>query len=96
MALRFEWDPVKAKANERKHGVSFDEAASVFWDDNAMVIADPDRGEGEERFVIRGLSAKTRVLIVCHCLREHETVIRIISARRASVREQREYRESLT
>lgn len=96
MSLRLEWDLRKAALNERRHGVSFEEAATVFWDENALIIEDPDHSDDEDRFVIRGLSANRRLLIVCHCYRENGAVIRIISARRASVREERECFRSLT
>jgi hypothetical protein len=87
--LRFEWERRKNAANKRKHGVSFEEAQSVFYDDRAVLIADPD--EGEERFVLLGLSSKLRTLVVCHCYREQEDVIRIISARKAQKEERADY-----
>jgi uncharacterized protein len=93
--LRFEWDPRKAAANLKKHRVSFEEAETAFLDEEALVIEDPDHSEAEDRFMLLGLSAGFRVLFVCHCIRERGSVIRIISARRASQREQRQYRERL-
>ena len=87
--LRFEWDRRKDAANKRKHGVSFEEAQSVFYDDRAVLIDDPD--EDEERFVLLGLSLKLRTLVVCHCYREQKDVIRIISARRAKKEERADY-----
>jgi uncharacterized DUF497 family protein len=87
--LRFEWDRRKNTANKRKHGVSFEEAQSVFYDDRAVLIDDPD--EDEERFVLLGLSSKLRTLVVCHCYREQEAVIRIISARKAQKEERADY-----
>ena len=89
--LRFEWDPKKDTANQRKHGVSFDEATTVFSDERALLLDDPDHSEEEERFVLLGLSANLRTLVVCHCYREAESVIRLISARKASRKERSEY-----
>lgn len=89
--LRVEWDPAKSAGNARKHGVTFAEAESVFADDHALLIDDPDHSEAEDRFVLLGLSAKLRVLIVVHCYREDDAVIRIISARKATKPEQRRY-----
>lgn len=89
--LRFVWDPRKATDNQRKHGVSFEEAKSVFLDDNALLRADPDHSSEEDRFVILGLSSGLRLLVVCHCHREAEDVIRLISARRAVKREGEQY-----
>jgi uncharacterized protein len=80
----FTWDPRKSHENLRKHGVSFDEAKSVFLDDNAKLIDDPDHSSDEDRFVMLGLSGKLRVLVVCHCYRQDDQVIRIISARKAT------------
>ena len=88
--LRFEWDAQKSEANRRKHGVSFEEAVTVFSDDQAILIADPEHSEAEDRFALLGLSADLRALVVCHCYR-FEEVIRIISARRASRREREQY-----
>lgn len=90
-SIRFEWDAHKDATNQRKHGVSFDEAATAFSDDRALLIADPDHSDEEDRFLLLGLSAALRVLVVCHCLRQRDTVIRIISARKANRTEQREY-----
>ena len=89
--LRFEWDKHKEKANLKKHGVPFDEARAVFYDENAIQFYDPDHSENEDRFILLGLSFKLRILVVCHCLRESETVIRIISARKADAEEENEY-----
>jgi uncharacterized DUF497 family protein len=88
--IRFEWDPKKAKSNEKKHGVSFEEARSVFFDEQALLIEDPQPLNEEERFVLLGISASLRLLVVVHALRDRD-VIRIISARRASRLETREY-----
>ena len=89
--LRFEWDEGKAAANARKHGVSFDEARSVFVDERARLITDPDHSEDEDRFVLLGLSSALRILLVCHCYRSKEGVIRIISARKATAGESKFY-----
>ena len=88
--IRFEWDPRKAKANERKHGVSFEEAQSVFFDEQGLFFEDPQPLHEEERFVLLGLSASLRLLVVVHALR-YRDVIRIISARKATRLETREY-----
>lgn len=82
--LRFEWDENKNTINKHKHGVSFEEAKTVFYDAEAIVIDDPEHSEEEERFIILGLSQKANLLVVCHCYRASETVIRIISARKAT------------
>ena len=89
--LRFEWDERKSAANERKHGVSFEEAKSVFVDERAKLISDPDHSEDEDRFVLLGVSGALRLLLVCHCYRGDGNVIRIISARKASARESKSY-----
>jgi len=93
--LSFEWDLAKNRRNRRKHRVSFEEAQTVFYDDNARLIRDPDHSQQEERFLVLGNSQFRRVLIVAHCYRASETVIRIISARKASRRERAEYEEHL-
>lgn len=89
--LKFEWYQDKEKANTRKHGVSFEEARSVFFDEDAIQFFDPDHSEDEDRFILLGLSLKPRILVVCHCFRESETVVRIISARKADKVEETEY-----
>ena len=89
--LRFAWDERKNRANIKKHKISFEEAESVFRDENAVQYFDPDHSEDEERFILLGLSTKLRVLVVCHCFRESETVMRIISARKADRAEERDY-----
>lgn len=91
--LRFEWDPRKASSNEKKHGVSFTEAQSVFLDVDALVIPDPDHSQVEDRFIILGLSREDQALVVVHCFRAEGAIIRIISARRAGTREQKPYWE---
>jgi hypothetical protein len=89
--LRFEWDDRKAAANEKKHGVSFEEARTVFFDERARLIDDPDHSEDEERFILLGLSSTLRLLVVCHCYRSEGNIIRIISARKATARESKSY-----
>ena len=89
--LHFEWDNRKATANAKKHGVSFDEAKSVFVDERAKLIDDPDHSEDEDRFVLLGLSSALRLLLVCHCYRSESNVIRIISARKATAKESESY-----
>ena len=91
--LSFEWDPNKDLINRRKHGVSFEEASTVFQDVNALVIDDPEHSEEEERFIILGYSLRANLLVVCHCYRASESVIRIISARKATTNETRQYHE---
>ncbi len=90
-ALRVVWDEKKSAGNCRKHGVSFEEASSVFLDSFARVFFDPDHSDTEDRFLILGLSIRLRVLVVCHCYREAETLVRIISARRADTQEEHDY-----
>lgn len=85
--IDIEWDPAKAKANVRKHGVSFEEALSVFYDEFAVQFFDDDHSSEEERFLLLGMSTGARLLLVCHCEREAGHVIRIISARKATKRE---------
>ena len=87
----FEWDPVKAAANLRKHKVSFEDAQTVFSDERARLIDDPDHSEDEERFLLLGLSSSLRLLVVAHCYRSTDNVIRIISARKATADEARHY-----
>jgi hypothetical protein len=89
--MRFAWDRTKAEENIRKHGVSFEEASTVFADENARLKHDPDHSQAEDRFLLLGFSAKLRMLIVCHAYRENDEVIRIISARRATPSERRQY-----
>lgn len=91
MRLRFVWDEKKNRANQRKHGVSFQEAQTAFYDENAKVYSDPDHSEDEARFLLLGMSYRLRTLVVCYCYREKESVIRIISARKADKDEERDY-----
>jgi uncharacterized DUF497 family protein len=90
-SVRFVWDKRKDLTNRRKHGISFDEAETAFHDENAKVYFDPDHSETEDRFILLGISLQIRVLVVCHCYREAESVIRIISARKADRGEQEDY-----
>jgi uncharacterized DUF497 family protein len=89
--LRFEWDSAKAATNAQKHGIHFEEASSVFSDDHALLLADPDHSHAEERFILLGLSAFLRTLVVVHCYREPDEVIRLISARKATRAERAQY-----
>ena len=91
-ALRFEWDPKKAASNLRKHKVSFEDAQTVFSDERALLINDPDHSEEEDRFVLLGLSSTMRLLVVVHCYRAADNVIRLISARKADAEERSLYR----
>ena len=93
-AVRFSWDGEKAAENVRKHGVSFEEASTVFFDENARLKQDTDHSEEEDRFVLLGFSAKLRILVVCHAYREDDEVIRLISARRATRKERNRYDET--
>ena len=90
--LVFDWDEKKDASNTRKHGISFDEARTVFTDQYARLIADPDHSEDEDRFILLGTSINSRLLVVCHCVRLSDT-IRIISARKADKRERAIYEE---
>jgi len=81
--LLFEWDKLKENANIKMHGVSFEEARTSFYDENAVQFFDPDHSDDKDRFILLGVSHKLNTLIVCHCFREEETTVRIISARKA-------------
>lgn len=83
-SIKFEWDENKNRINQKKHGISFDEAKTVFYDEEALVIDDPEHSEEEDRFIILGLSSRANLLVVCHCCRDSDTIIRIISARKAT------------
>ena len=89
--MKFEWDERKNVINIQKHGVSFEEAMTVFKDDNAVLLYDENHSETEDRFNIIGVSQLSKLLIVCHCYRESETVIRIVSARKPSKAEAKYY-----
>lgn len=87
----FIWDPDKNDMNYKKHKISFDEASSVFYDDKAVLFDDPDHSDNEERFLIIGMSSKANLLLVCHCYRKKGKIIRIISARKATKAEEKDY-----
>ena len=89
--LRFEWDSKKSRENRRDHKVSFEEAETAFADEQGMLMADPDHSQGEDRFILLGLSAALRLLVVCHTYRREDAVIRIISARKADRSERDHY-----
>jgi uncharacterized DUF497 family protein len=91
--LRFEWDERKSTVNRRKHGVSFEEARTVFFDENALLRPDEEHSEEEDRFVLLGFSARLRTLVVCHGYRQGDEVIRLISARRANAFERQQYED---
>ncbi len=93
--LHFEWDEDKDAANRRKHGVSFPEAATVFSDDHALLVADPDHSDFEDRFILMGSSSTPRTLVVCHCYRRTRETIRLISARKADRSEREQYHRRL-
>lgn len=93
--LSFEWDPAKAAANRNKYGVTFNEASTAFLDEHARLISDPDHSTDEIRFVLLGMSGVLSLLVVCHCYREDDELIRIISARRADESEHHEYAKYL-
>jgi uncharacterized protein len=90
--IKFEWDEAKAAANLKKHQVSFEEAKSIFFDDFGVQFFDDEHSSDEERFLMLGMSSGAKLLIVCHCERDHSTAIRIISARKATKRESAFYR----
>lgn len=90
--LAFVWDPRKARSNAQKHGVTFEEARSVFFDEGAIEFYDEPHSGAQDRFLLLGLSAHARLLLVCHCYREDEGTIRIISARKATKSESKHYR----
>ena len=92
--FRFEWDPRKAAMNAAKHGVTFEEAQTVFYDEDALLIDDPDHSKAERRFILMGASALARVLVVVHCHRHSGSTIRLISARRAGSKERKPYKEN--
>ena len=90
-SISFVWDKGKAEANRRKHGVSFEEAETVFYDPNARLIFDSDHSSQEDRFMLLGFSSALRILVVCHCYREGDREIRVISARKATRNERKQY-----
>lgn len=94
-SLAFTWDDQKNQLNIKKHKISFEEAQTVFFDENAIEFEDPDHSAKENRFILLGLSYKIRTLVVCHCFRNTEKEIRIISARKATKNEQKIYNRGL-
>lgn len=88
----FVWDETKSKSNKKKHGVSFEEAETVFYDESARLIADPDHSADEDRFLLMGMSAKLRILVVVHIYKDDDELIRIISARKATKNEVKKYK----
>jgi uncharacterized DUF497 family protein len=90
-SIKFEWEASKAASNIQKHGITFEEARTVFFDERARLIDDPDHSESEERFILLGFSSSLRIIVVCHCYRSEGNVIRIISARKATTTEQKAY-----
>ena len=93
--LKFSWDSSKATSNLSKHCISFEEAKTVFEDAHARLILDPDHSDEEERFILLGVSESLKILTVVHCYRDNENTIRIISARKATAKEQNQYKEFL-
>ena len=91
----FDWDDKKDKKNQKKHGVSFEEASSVFFDEKAILFDDPEHSDEEDRFLLIGMSNKANVCLVCHCYRKNDEVIRIISARKATKKEESRYEEGI-
>lgn len=90
--IKFEWDASKASINHKKHGVSFEEARTVFYDEHAVIIHDAEHSDDEERFVLLGISTVSRILVVIHCYKKKDKIIRIISARKATKKEAIQYR----
>jgi uncharacterized DUF497 family protein len=89
--IHFVWDEGKKRKNQKLHGISFEEARSALFDESARIIHDPDHSDSEDRFILLGLSSRLRLLLVCHCYRESEEQVRIISARKATVKEASQY-----
>lgn len=92
--IKFEWDENKNRINLQKHGISFDEAKTVFYDESAILFDDPEHSEEEERFLIIGVTAQEKICIVSHCYRDEDKKIRIISARKATKSERKIYFEN--
>ena len=93
MEITFEWDENKNQINKAKHKISFEEAKTVFYDEYALIIDDPEHSKEEDRFIILGFSNKANLLVVCHCYRASDSIIRIISARKATAKESKQYNE---
>jgi len=91
----FDWDENKNHINQKKHGISFVEACSVFFDESAILFDDPDHSDEEERFLLLGISNAANICMVCHCYRESDTVIRIITARKATKNEVNRYERGI-
>ena len=89
--IKFEWNPAKAATNIKKHGISFDEAKSVFFDEFAVQFFDQENSETEDRFLMLGMSSETNLLLICHCERDDGNTIRVISARKATKNESKSY-----
>jgi len=89
--IKFEWNTVKAVTNVKKHGVSFEEAKSVFFDDFALQFFDQENSDTEDRFLMLGISNETNILLICHCERDDGNTIRLISARKATKNESKNY-----
>ena len=89
--IKFSWDAQKAKQNLKKHRVSFEEASTVFFDEKSIEFFDPDHSKDEDRFLMLGLSWRLRVLVVCYCLRKNGSEIRVVSARKATKKEEKVY-----
>jgi len=94
--ITFSWDDNKANSNLKKHKISFEEAKTVFDDENARLILDSEHSQDEERFILLGLSYKLKVLTVVHCYKDSEENIRIISARKSTKNEEKQYKEYLS
>lgn len=92
MMIHFEWDALKAQKNIEKHGITFEEAKTVFFDELADQFFDNDNSSEEDRFLLLGRSLHSRILMICHCYRDNDSVIRIISARKATKNESKFYR----
>lgn len=90
-SFKFTWDPSKNKLNKTAHGISFEEAVTAFYDPHGLLIHDPEHSEQEDRFILLGLSRKAKLLVVCHCYREADEVVRLISARKADRDEEIQY-----
>ncbi|EDM28259.1 hypothetical protein LNTAR_12921 [Lentisphaera araneosa HTCC2155] len=90
--LKFEWDKNKAQSNLEKHGVSFEEAITVFYDERALEFFEKNNSEWEDRFLMLGLSTEFKLLLICHCYRDNDNIIRIISARKATKNEAKNYK----
>ena len=93
--VQFDWDSNKNQINQIKHGISFEEASSAFFDDFARITYDPDHSHDEDRFILLGMSSLLKLLVVCHCYRDHDNIIRIFSARKANNRETKQYGDFL-